>query len=317
MSRKNTADAGKAAGKIKKTVVILGYRCNNRCKFCTYAHKRQLAERNTREVLLEILKARNGGSAYLELIGGEPTIRPDIIQLIRFARKRGFETVSITTNGRMFAYGDFARKIRDAGLTHIVLSIHGHNEKLHDSLTQAEGSFKELTKGLRNLQEMDFANLGSNTTIVRQNYRFLPGIGKFIYETGIRNSEFIFVDPTCGGAYEDFERIVPQISKACPYIRKCLDIGRDNRVLHWHIRYVPLCHFSGYENQISEIHERMIFHTQHFAPDFRNFDVENSRVSIGRIKTEKCQGCKKFTLCEGIWREYYKRYGDSELKPFL
>ena len=84
---------------------------------------------------------------------------------------------------------------------------------------------------------------------------------------------------------------------------------------HWDIRYVPLCHFVGYEDQISELQEVKIFHTKHLAPDFENFDVEKSRKEVGRIKPKKCEKCKYFNFCEGIWRVYFEHYGDEELKP--
>ena len=59
----------------------------------------------------------------------------------------------IATNGRMLSYEDFARTILKAGLNSLVFSIHGHTAKLHDSLTRAPGSFKQLNKGVKNVQK--------------------------------------------------------------------------------------------------------------------------------------------------------------------
>jgi MoaA/NifB/PqqE/SkfB family radical SAM enzyme len=301
--------------KINKTVIVSGYICNNHCKFCNNSGKRVIGDRNTSEIIQAIIGAKEGGASYLEIIGGEPTIRKDIFDIVSFANKLKFNTISITTNGRMFSYKKFASKIIKCGLNSLVFSIHGHNSLLHDSLTQSNGSFKQLLSGLDNLRDIGFNNLGSNTTIVKTNYRYLPEIGGFIYKLGIRNSEFIFVDPTYGGAHDNFLKLVPRISKAAPFIRKCLDIGRQKNVSHWHARYVPLCHFVGYEDQISEIYEKSVFKTQHIAADFINLNVEASRMKVGRIKTDRCRGCIKFSACEGIWREYFSRFGDSELTP--
>jgi MoaA/NifB/PqqE/SkfB family radical SAM enzyme len=301
--------------KIKKTVIIVGYKCNNRCRFCNDADKRDLINKSTTQIKKEMIEAQKRGTTYLELIGGETTIRPDILELIKFAKELGFKTINIATNGRMFSYLKFTKQIIEAGLTDIIFSIHGHNSKIHDYLTQSPGSFEELLKGLNNFKKLGFNNIGSNTTIVKQNYKYLTQIGQFIYQQGIRNSEFIFVDPNYGGAYDNFDKLVPRISQIAPYVKKCLDIGKKNNIPHWAIRYVPLCYFQDYLDQVSELREVEVFHTEHLAPDFENFDVENSRQAIGRIKTEKCQGCKLFNICEGIWQEYYKRYGDNELKP--
>ena len=305
----------KENNKIKKTVIIIGYQCNNQCQFCIDANKRELINKTTAQIKEEMIKARERQRTYLELIGGETTIRPDIFELISFAKNLGFQTITMSTNGRMYSYPEFTEKMIKAGLTDIIFSIHSHRAKLHDCLTQSPGSFKQLMAGLNNFKKLGFKKIGSNTTIVKQNYKYLPQIGQFLYQQGIRNAEFIFVDPNYGGAYNNFDKLVPRVSQIAPYVKKCLDIGKGNKAPHWAIRYVPLCYFQDYLDQISELREVKIFHTEHLAPDFENFDVEKSRQLVGRIKTKKCKDCQLFNLCEGIWQEYYKRYGDEELKP--
>lgn len=298
---------------VKKTVIITGYSCNNRCRFCIDTNKRNLPEKSTQEIVSEMIDARKRGRTYLEIIGGEQTIRPDFIYLIKMAKKIGFRDIVMSTNGRMLSYRDYTKRLIDSGVTSIIFSIHGHNAELHDSLTQVKGSFGQLLEGLKNVKQLGLRNVGSNTTIVKQNYKFLPEIGRFIYSLGIRNSEFIFVDPTSGGAHDNFKELVPRISETAPYIRRCLDIGKNNGIAHWHIRYVPLCYFVGYEKQISELYEVSYFQTEHLAPDFKNFDVQLSRKKIARIKIKKCGDCLFSKYCEGIWKEYIRHYGDREL----
>lgn len=302
--------------KIKKTVIIPGYRCNNNCQFCLNVHKRNsIPQKTTLQVKKEMVEAKNSGTTYLELVGGEMSIRPDIIELIKFAKQLGFDTIMMSTNGRMYSYQNFAKKIVEAGVNSLVFSIHGHNAKLHDFLTRVPGSFEQLKKGIENVRKAGLGNIGSNTTIVKQNYKNMAEIGQVIYDLGIRNSEFIFVDPTYGAAHDNFYKFVPKISEAAPYIHQCLDIGKKQNISHWAIRYVPLCYFTDYLNQVSELQEVEIFHTEHLAPDFENRDVEGSRKIVGRAKTGRCKGCKLYDKCEGIWKEYLTQYGDKELNP--
>jgi len=306
--------------KIKKTVIFAGYKCNNKCIFCINWDKRNIPGRTTPEIKKEMVGARDRGSTYLEIIGGEATIRLDIIELISFAKDLGFETIMMSTNGRMYSYEKFAEEIINAGLNSLVFSIHGHTAKLHDSLTQVEGSFKQLKKGIGNIKKIKKElnlriNLGSNTCIVKQNYKHLPQIGKYIHGLGIDNAEFIFVDPNYGAAFDFFDKLVPKISQIAPFVHQCLDIGKIHRIPHWAVRYVPLCYFTDYLEQISELQEVAVFHTEHLAPDFENRDVERSRQMVGRAKTKRCKGCKLYNKCEGIWKEYLKHYGDEELHP--
>ncbi len=302
--------------KIKKTVIIPGYRCNNNCQFCLNINKRNsIPEKTTLQIKKEMVEARNSGTTYLELVGGEMSIRPDIVGLIKFAKEQDFKTIMMSTNGRMYSYRNFAKKIVEAGLNSLVFSIHGHTAQLHDFLTQVKGSFNQLKKGIENVRKVGLKNIGSNTTIVKQNYKYIAQIGKLIYNLGIRNSEFIFVDPSYGAAHDRFYKFVPKISEAASYIHKCLDIGKKHKISHWAIRYVPLCYFTDYLDQVSELQEVEIFHTEHLAPDFENRDVEGSRKVVGRAKTKRCQGCRLYDKCEGIWKDYLKNYGDKELKP--
>jgi len=305
--------------KIKKTVIITGYRCNNKCRFCIDDNKRDMPDKSTQQIAREMISAKERGTTYLELIGGETTIRPDILTLIELAKKLKFQAIVMATNGRMFSYDNFASKIVKAGLTDVIFSIHGHNARLHDSLTRAPGSFDQLKRGFNNIKKLlGSRHVGSNTTIVKQNYKDLRKIGEMIYGFGIRNSEFIFVDPTYGGAHTYFHEFVPKISDAAPYIKKCLNIFKEqDDISHWTIRYVPLCYFQDYLSQVSELDEVKHFQTEHIAPDYHNYDVEGSRAVVGREKPKKCENCKLYNKCEGIWKEYLKHYGGKELKPVI
>jgi MoaA/NifB/PqqE/SkfB family radical SAM enzyme len=191
--------------KTKKTVIFIGYACNNNCLFCCHSQKRNgRYEHTTENVLKEIFDAHLLGSTYLEIIGGEPTIRKDLIQIIKYAKMLGFTTIMIATNGRMLSYKEYTKSIIEAGINHIVFSIHGHNAELHDFLTDSNDSFEQMMKGIENVKSFGDVQIGSNTTIVRQNYKYLPEIGELILSLGIQNSEFIFVDPTHGAPYYKF-----------------------------------------------------------------------------------------------------------------
>jgi len=259
--------------------------------------------------------ARNRKVDIIELIGGETTIRDDFFLLLKTAKKLKIPERIIATNGSMFSDIDFARKAILAGLNVIIFSVHGHNPGLHDYLTRVPGSFKQLAQGIKNLRKLGFEHINGNTTVVKQNMKNLIDIAKFYVKNKIRFVEFIFVDPSIGGAYNNFYEQVPKISQASKYIKEALDYGLKYGYDRWKVRYVPLCYFTKYLNQISELNEVKLFFTKHIGPDFVDENVSMSRQLLGRKKTKRCKGCKLAHLCEGIWVEYLKHYGDKELKP--
>lgn len=286
----------------------MGYTCNNNCIFCCNEDKRtNIKGKTTNQIQSDLLMARKEGRTYLELIGGEPTIRKDIFNIVSFAKKLGFETIMFATNGRMFSNKEFTKKILDCGLNHIVFSIHGHNSTLHDKLTRVPGSFNQMLEGIKNLNELGFDNIGSNTTIIVQNYKNLLDIGKVIWGLGIRNSEFIFIDPTRGAPKKRFFELVPTYEAISPYVNSLLDFGKNKKIRHWHIRYYPLCFITeSHHDRVSELHEIKNFHTEHLAPDFINKDAEKGRKEISRVKIKKCSACKYDNICEGYWKSYVK-----------
>lgn len=298
-----------------KLVIFTGYSCNNNCLFCVNANRRHIPPKTTEELLKEIYLAKGKKIDILELIGGEATIRDDFFKLISTAKKLKIPERIIATNGRMFSDINFARKAIEAGLNVIIFSVHGPNSEIHDKLTQAPGSWEQLNQGIKNLRKLGFKNINGNTTVVKQNMKYLLDIAKFYVKNKIRFVEFIFVDPNVGGAFNNFYELVPKISIASKYMKQALDYGLKHGYDRWKVRYVPLCYFKDYLNQISELNEIALFHTAHLAPDFVDENVSKSRQLGARRKTERCKGCKLYNLCEGLWIEYLKHYGDSELKP--
>lgn len=308
-------------GKVKdkdrklKVVVITGYDCNNNCRFCVDADKRALGSRTTAELVREIYRARRAGAGVLELIGGEATIRPDFPRLVALAKKLGIPEVVCATNGRVFADLKRARAIVRSGVDALIFSVHGSSARVHDALTRSPGSFRELRAGLDNLERLGFKGVNGNTTVVKGNLANLGAIARFYAGRGVRNVEYIFVDPNQGGAKNDFRAQVPRIRLAAPQMRRALDVGLKAGLTQWKARYVPLCHFKGYEHMISEVNERALYRTQHWAQDFTNPDATGSRAKVGRRKTARCAGCRLYAACEGLWTTYLEEYGDAELKP--
>ncbi|HAT72660.1 MAG TPA: hypothetical protein DCS63_07575 [Elusimicrobia bacterium] len=302
-------------GKKLKIVLFTGYACNNNCAFCIDADKRELPQKSTAQLLREAARAAAAGADILEIIGGEATIRPDFARVVAAAKRLGVPEVICATNGRIFSDKKAARRILASGIDSLVFSVHGPDARVHDALTRAPGSFAQLRRGLRNLRELGFKSISGNTTVVKRNMASLPRIAEFYIGHGVGNVEYIFVDPNYGGAKNDFDALVPRISRAAPYMRRALAAGRRAGLGQWKARYVPLCHFRDYLNQISETNERGLFLTEHWAPDFINRDAIASRAAVGRRKTARCRGCALYGDCEGIWTEYLARYGDSELKP--
>lgn len=108
-------------------------RCNMDCPVCfTRTKGEALREPDLAEceLLLRAYRARAGEDAIVELCGGEPTARPDILELAALARDIGFDMIQLNTNGiKLAASVDFCRALKENGVTTAYLGFDAVSEK--------------------------------------------------------------------------------------------------------------------------------------------------------------------------------------------
>lgn len=293
----------------KKLDIKISYRCNNRCKFCAQGHKREkLSDRSTEELKKDITLASRDYRSIV-FTGGEPTIRPDLLELVRHARSQGYKEIQIQTNGRMFAYKEFCKKAIDAGANNFCLALHGHNPKVHDFLTGSQGSFRETISGISNL-----AGLGqivtTQTVITSHNYKYLPRIASLLLALDAKSIQFAFMH-IIGSCVENKTWIVPRKSEIAPYVKKAIDLCRakDRRVT---TEAIPYCFMRGYEECVVEstIPDAMVIETRFTIKDYTSY-----RKNRGKVKGLHCKRCSYFDVCEGPWKEYPEMFGWDEFVP--
>ncbi|MGV9169118.1 MAG: PqqD family peptide modification chaperone [Promethearchaeia archaeon] len=169
-------------GKTKYPVlseIAVTYRCNNKCKFCyAYSPYRKSGEMTTEEVkrVIDII-VDDAKVPSLSFTGGEPTLRPDIFELIRHAREKGLR-VNLITNGRICSDKEYVDRLVEAGLHSAQVSIEGSNADVHDSIVGVPGAFDETVQGIRNLRATDIYT-HCNTTICRLNVDDLENLVAF------------------------------------------------------------------------------------------------------------------------------------------
>lgn len=299
----------------KKLALILGYECNNNCIFCYAADKKNIPSMTTDQAKREMKKGIERGCGFIDLNGGEPTIREDFFELIKYAKELGYKTISVTTNGRMFYYPEFAEKAVNSGLSSVVFSIHGHNAELHDYLTKVKGSFNQVVQGLKNIKKINpKIYVCTNTTITKFNYKFLPEIAENNIKIGADACEFIFVHPR-GNALNNFDDIVPTYREVSAFIPQTIKIAKYYGIKHFFMRYFPLCHMLGFKDHLSELDALDKLKEQHVGPEFQDFNVERGRKTYGRVKGPQCSACQYDDKCEGIFKEIADRRGFKELIP--
>ena len=292
--------------------VKIGFNCNNRCKFCVQGEKRfKLPEKSKNKVLEELRDGRSRGANSVVFTGGEPTINKNIMTYVSYAKKIGYETIQIQSNGRMFSYMSFCKNIVSSGANQFSPALHGSKPEIHDSLVGAKGAFSQVIEGIKNLKKLK-QEIIVNIVVNRQNYKDLPNIANLLVSLGVDQYQFAFVH-IVGTAWKNKDTIVPSVKKTMPYIKEGLDIGIKNNVKVM-TEAIPYCLMSGYEEYIAEkiIPESAVFDAGFIIDDYSKYRRER-----GKIKAKKCKKCKYYKICEGPWREYPELMGWEEFVPVV
>jgi radical SAM protein with 4Fe4S-binding SPASM domain len=123
------------------------------------------------------------GIPHIVFTGGEPTLRPDLPELIAHAENLG-QITGINTNGRNLKDPVFVQSLVDAGLDHVQITLESHNPAIHDHMVAPRGAWNETVAGLRNALATRLFVM-TNTTLLQENAPFLSETLDFLADLGV------------------------------------------------------------------------------------------------------------------------------------
>lgn len=157
--------------------------CNLKCVHC-YADsdsKSYCGELTTIEAKDFIRDLGEFKSPVLLLSGGEPLLRPDIFELIAYARQMEIHP-TISTNGTLIDK-EIARIIKQVGVGYVGISLDGIGSR-HDAFRGVKGSFDKALSGIVNCRDIG-QKVGLRFTLNSHNYGQLEDIFRLIQEEQI------------------------------------------------------------------------------------------------------------------------------------
>ncbi len=162
--------------------IALTYKCQNKCDFCSSLSpyiRNDFNEMTTQQVKFIIDRIFDEARVpTISFIGGEPTMRIDLPELIEHAVKKGIRT-NLNTNGIKCSDKELVMKLSTAGLHSAQVRLESHDEMIHNRITGNMESFKKTIKGIHLLKKAGILTC-TNTTINRWNRDHLIPLAKFI-----------------------------------------------------------------------------------------------------------------------------------------
>jgi 12,18-didecarboxysiroheme deacetylase len=169
----------------KKPVVVWNVTraCNLKCIHC---YARAVERTDDKELshdqgIALIDDLADFGVPVLLLSGGEPLMRPDLVDLASYAVKKGMRAV-ISTNGTLITRKK-AEELKHIGLSYVGVSLDGM-EAVNDRFRKKKGAFREALAGIKNCQEVGL-KVGLRFTINTMNIDEIPHIFDLLEELSI------------------------------------------------------------------------------------------------------------------------------------
>jgi uncharacterized radical SAM superfamily Fe-S cluster-containing enzyme len=110
-------------------------RCNLSCPVCLSSCSKNVSDPNIADIEsgLKKLFESEGKSVCIQLSGGEPTVRKDLVDIVTMVSELGFTSIEIDTNGIELAKNPkLAKELVDAGLSGVYLQFDGLKTETYD-----------------------------------------------------------------------------------------------------------------------------------------------------------------------------------------
>jgi MoaA/NifB/PqqE/SkfB family radical SAM enzyme len=206
--------------------VTVHFKCNLKCAHCmiegTMDWLRPESDDQLERILLQNATERRWKG--LTLTGSEVTLRQDLPDLARAARRHGFEHVRIQTHGARLADRDYCDELVGAGIDEYFVSVTAADASAHDAITGIKGSFEKTIRGLENLDEFEQVATLTNTVITERSYRQLPAVvARLGHLRRLAQMEFWTYWPM--REIDDKDLIASHL-EVLPYLRKAIAAAR-------------------------------------------------------------------------------------------
>ncbi|EKD57347.1 MAG: radical SAM protein, partial [uncultured bacterium] len=191
-----TVDLEKANGEFYRFVLSyplslcfqVTQRCNYCCPYCISSSSNDnTLESDLRTIKLILKKMRDAGVQRVDLTGGEPFIRKDIMPILQYAVRLGLGVV-VTSNGSLISPAQ-VQELKKLNLL-VQISLDAPSS-FNDSL-RTKGSFRHALRAIKRLRQAG-VEVRLNCVIQKKNRHLLEAMADFCKDTRVNHLYFILV----------------------------------------------------------------------------------------------------------------------------
>ena len=178
--------------------MIVSWNTTNACNmYCDHCYRdagckaeEELSTAEAKTLLEQIARA---GFKIMIFSGGEPLMRPDIVELVAYAASLGLRPV-FGTNGTLITL-EMAQKLKAAGAMGMGISLDSMDREKHNRFRKFPGAWEGAVQGMRNCRAAGLP-FQIHTTVMEWNNHELEDLTDFAVAEGAVAHHFFFLVPT-------------------------------------------------------------------------------------------------------------------------
>lgn len=321
----NDLDRNKIRPKLlpREVIIEVTHKCNFKCDFCfnrvSFAKKNRSGKELSSAYIKKIIDAlKKNNIPIVRFTGGEPMLRKDIFDLIKYAKRKGLQ-VRMNTNGSLIKDYNQAKEISKY-LDYILFSLHTYYPKKDEEITKFKDSFNRKIQAIKWFRKAGMKTVNVSTVATMKNIRDSEKFYKLFRDLKINKWMVNRVIPNPGEKKVWGKKEIPLLIEKLIRIKK--DIVKNNYSLKVHvINAIPFCSYDPIKiNAVCggaksvDGHERFVIDPRGFAKpmyyiekDIGNpLDVNGcwnhpfmkSLRNYGNIPKE-CRKCAFLEKCKG------------------
>lgn len=288
----------------------VGNVCNQHCLYCAVPRE-QTYRAECEDVEWVAAAATGHGYNCAALIGGEPTVWPNLIPTLLRIREGGVVRVILATNGLTLAAPGALDELVSAGVDCVGLSVDDFAPAVQRRLTRHEDNPRLVAAALDAL-----AASGAVHTYI---YTVVTGalVGRMAdhvtacleWASRFRNPPaFIFAGlKPVATALRHWPELAISVADTAQLVGEAI-AGLSGRTAVA-FRDIPLC-----QPGLSPGHSLDLAHEQ-AAMDLASGEARPAPLARDRTFVEACQSCPLQAWCPGIYQDYVAAHGDKEFRP--
>lgn len=185
---------------LKQLFIEMTLNCNQHCLHCgsnagCSSELERLTDDEIYDTLVELkqdLKVNGKRLPFIIITGGEPLMRPGVIDLMRRLRDLGYKW-GMTSNGSIITPA-VAKQLRDADMYSIGISLDGLEEH-HDWFRGTPGAYKKALDAFKNLTDVGQEHVMLTTVLNKLNIGDLDELYKLMLDIGCKTWRIINMEP--------------------------------------------------------------------------------------------------------------------------